>query len=344
MKIQIGSRVRFLNDTGGGVVKGFTSDEMVLVENDDGFEIPVQAGELIIDKPMVYGFDGEIQPRQSEKEIERKEQPEITFEDRKYLKFKGEVALALVPENEKLLHVSNFSLYLVNDSNYHFSYVISFTDKGIATLISNGSIDPDTKLEIASYSQNSIGKLKEFIVQGIFFKPGLSDIVKVVHEKFDISGISFYKTGHFSDNDYFKKKALVLKKEEKFDMKKAVEKIQDPDIYKAKQLRDQPKEKTQEKVAVPGLVEVDLHIEEIVDDARDMSNSEIIRIQLSRFETALETAMRAKTQKIVFIHGVGNGKLKHELRKQLDRKYPDLKYQDASFKEYGYGATLVYLK
>ena len=75
-----------------------------------------------------------------------------------------------------------------------------------------------------------------------------------------------------------------------------------------------------------------------------LSNGEIVNIQMDRFETSLETAIRAKTQRIVFIHGVGNGKLKHELRKTLERKYPDLKYQDASFKEYGYGATMVYLK
>ena len=45
----------------------------------------------------------------------------------------------------------------------------------------------------------------------------------------------------------------------------------------------------------------------------------------------------------VFIHGIGNGTLKHELRKVLDEYYHDLKYQDASFKEYGYGATLIFI-
>jgi hypothetical protein len=48
-------------------------------------------------------------------------------------------------------------------------------------------------------------------------------------------------------------------------------------------------------------------------------------------------------RKIVFIHGVGNGKLKLEIRRSLDRDYPQLKYQDASFQEYGYGATMVIL-
>jgi dsDNA-specific endonuclease/ATPase MutS2 len=50
-----------------------------------------------------------------------------------------------------------------------------------------------------------------------------------------------------------------------------------------------------------------------------------------------------KSKKIVFIHGVGNGKLKHELRRILDAEYKNLRYQDASFKEYGFGATMVLL-
>ncbi|HYX08752.1 MAG TPA: Smr/MutS family protein, partial [Bacteroidales bacterium] len=104
-------------------------------------------------------------------------------------------------------------------------------------------------------------------------------------------------------------------------------------------------EKTTDKNKVknkPGQVEeVDLHIQEIVDDYTGMSNGEIINIQLARFTTSLEGAIRNNVKKIVFIHGVGNGKLKYELRKILDNKYPHLRYQDASFREYGYGATLV---
>jgi dsDNA-specific endonuclease/ATPase MutS2 len=90
--------------------------------------------------------------------------------------------------------------------------------------------------------------------------------------------------------------------------------------------------------------EVDLHIEEIIDNFANLSNGEIVNIQLARFTTALEGAILSKTKRIVFIHGVGNGKLKYELCKTLDTKYPDLKYQDASYAEYGFGATMVFLK
>jgi dsDNA-specific endonuclease/ATPase MutS2 len=80
-----------------------------------------------------------------------------------------------------------------------------------------------------------------------------------------------------------------------------------------------------------------------VDDESGLTDGEILEIQLRRFEMALETALNGNVRKIVFIHGVGQGKLKYEISKVLNKKYPDLKYQDASFKEYGYGATMVLL-
>ena len=40
MSIQIGDKVRFLNSVGGGVVRGFRGKDQVLVEDEDGFEVP----------------------------------------------------------------------------------------------------------------------------------------------------------------------------------------------------------------------------------------------------------------------------------------------------------------
>jgi dsDNA-specific endonuclease/ATPase MutS2 len=65
---------------------------------------------------------------------------------------------------------------------------------------------------------------------------------------------------------------------------------------------------------------------------------------MEHFKSKLEEAIHTHTRKIVFIHGVGNGVLKMEIRKELDRRAKKLTYQDASFKEYGYGATLVQIK
>ena len=51
--------------------------------------------------------------------------------------------------------------------------------------------------------------------------------------------------------------------------------------------------------------------------------------------------MANKGQKIVFIHGRGEGVLKAEIEKMLRHDFPTCSYQDASFREYGFGATMV---
>jgi hypothetical protein len=347
MKIQIGTRVKFLNDVGGGIVRGFRDDKIVLVETDDGFEMHVLVTDLILEESAYYGMDGEEMPAEAPEvntEEMKPSEPEVSYEEKRFMEFSGEVLMAIVPENEKLLHVSNFSVYLVNDSNYYFQFILYTRDNGISTLVKTGSVEPDTQLEIEKYSQTAIAKIKEIRLQGFFFKPGLMKPIPPVDMGFSIEQVSFYKIGFFKENAYFHQRALILGKEE-VDLNKAIEQLKESDLNAVVKIKEQVEsEKISKSSKNETVEEVDLHIEEIVENPAGMSNGEIITTQLSRFETALETAIRAKTKKIVFIHGVGNGKLKYELRKKLDRKYPDLKYQDASFREYGYGATMVYLR
>lgn len=88
---------------------------------------------------------------------------------------------------------------------------------------------------------------------------------------------------------------------------------------------------------------VDLHAQEIIESTAGMTNGEILTLQLARFTFALDMEIkRAKHGKMVFIHGVGKGRLRYEIEKVLKLNYPKLKYQDASFKEYGYGAVIIY--
>ena len=43
--MKIGDKVRFLSEVGGGIVKGFRGKDIVLVEDADGFDIPMQIRE-----------------------------------------------------------------------------------------------------------------------------------------------------------------------------------------------------------------------------------------------------------------------------------------------------------
>ncbi|MBR7157864.1 MAG: Smr/MutS family protein [Bacteroidales bacterium] len=90
-----------------------------------------------------------------------------------------------------------------------------------------------------------------------------------------------------------------------------------------------------------GYMEVDLHAESLLDTTIGMDNTAILKYQLEKFNEAMAAVLHKRGSKIVFIHGKGDGVLRNALIKELKTKYSQSKWQDASFKEYGYGATLV---
>ena len=46
--MKIGDKVRFLSEVGGGVVTGFQGKNIVLVEDADGFDIPMPINECVV--------------------------------------------------------------------------------------------------------------------------------------------------------------------------------------------------------------------------------------------------------------------------------------------------------
>jgi dsDNA-specific endonuclease/ATPase MutS2 len=89
------------------------------------------------------------------------------------------------------------------------------------------------------------------------------------------------------------------------------------------------------------ILEVDLHINQLVKSVRGLDNYDMLNLQLDTAKRKVEYAIQKRIPKIVFIHGVGEGVLKSELNSLLN-KYP-VKYYDASYKKYGLGATEVYV-
>lgn len=127
----------------------------------------------------------------------------------------------------------------------------------------------------------------------------------------------------------------------------------DPDVFLnelkkipiQKIIRD--KEKSQPKILskarTPVEEVVDLHIENLLPSHRGMSNGEIIDVQLRYFTKALDNAIRNNYYRIVFIHGVGKGRLREEIIALLDT-YSGITYRYASYELYGWGATEVLIK
>lgn len=89
-------------------------------------------------------------------------------------------------------------------------------------------------------------------------------------------------------------------------------------------------------------MEVDLHINQLVKNPKAISKFDMLNLQLDTAKRQLDFAISKRIQKIVFIHGVGEGVLKEELG-YLFRKYDNVKYYDADYQKYGLGATEVYV-
>ncbi|MCA1746899.1 MAG: DUF2027 domain-containing protein, partial [Bacteroidales bacterium] len=191
---------------------------------------------------------------------------------------------------------------------------------------------------------------ERYRIQGIFFNAGFFNHLPTLDMIITVSASEMYRAERRKENDYFLEKAVLFSLYDwrKQEAKPEVPKMEiDPVALKeAMYLKGDLKQEGTVKsrkvvVAENGPVEVDLHIEQLMDSYKLLTNSEILDIQMTRFRSELENAIQKKTRKIVFIHGVGNGKLKHDLRRALDTEYKKLRYQDASFKEYGFGATMV---
>ncbi|WP_046745768.1 Smr/MutS family protein [Kordia zhangzhouensis] len=118
-------------------------------------------------------------------------------------------------------------------------------------------------------------------------------------------------------------------------------------IHSAMQEKEVRKRKKQtlpksKKERVEHILEVDLHIHQLTNSYKGMSNHEMLELQLDTARRQLEFAIRNRIPKIVFIHGVGEGVLKLELE-YLFGRYDNINYYDANYQKYGLGATEVYI-
>lgn len=136
--------------------------------------------------------------------------------------------------------------------------------------------------------------------------------------------------------------AYILK--ENFLDKEVIEKnVTIEDLTRLKAIKEfkQPQKTSIAKQRIKDLTkEIDLHIEELIDSHSGLTNTEILSIQLERFEKEIQYCLSNGIKKLIVIHGVGNGKLKQEIISIL-KTIDDISYYDASYKNYGFGATEI---
>ena len=111
---------------------------------------------------------------------------------------------------------------------------------------------------------------------------------------------------------------------------------------KGRRIAPEPPARLAVKRPDPAVMEIDLHLHELVDNERHMAPGDKLEYQIAYFERMLNTAIRDKKRTLIVIHGVGEGKLREEVRKVL-QFYEGVRFHDADARRYGNGATEVFL-
>jgi len=346
--IKAGDKVRFLNAVGGGIVKSVISKTMVNVEDYDGFEIPTMINELVVvDDSLSMNAEkrfARIRANANEKKEEQPEVKEIAKAEPKFIAGKNaaEFYMAFVPQNEVNPVDGEMKIYLVNNSNNFLLYNYSHLKNKVYRSVESGKMNPNSKRYLESFTRMDLNELPEFQFQLVFFLEESPKLESPVVKSIRLNPVKFYKQNSYEKTRYFTQNAMVISLLAP-DMETEVDKLTGPELTKIVQEKDEPKVIVK-RIVSPELTEIDLHIHELLEDTRGLTNHEMLEVQLGRFRNEMETAIANGTRRIVFIHGIGNGTLKQELRKELGTKFKKYDFQDASFKEYGYGATMVILK
>lgn len=378
--MKIGDKVRFLSDTGGGRISGFKGKNIVLVEDEDGFEIPTLASEVVVVETDDYNISKvhtSAVPNFKKPTTENNEKVEedydpadrpITFkmpvEERKG----GDLLaayLAFVPIDIKNMSSTNFETYFVNDCNYFMRFNYLVAEGNSWRLHYTAEAEPNTKLFVEEFSRDKLNEMEKIAIQVLSYKKDKGFLIKpAVDVKLRIDPVKFYKLHTFQDNDFFETPALlytIVENDEPtkplvLDAKKMKQKMYagsdatDTNVknrdnsYVRRYGNNQSKGKAPVRKQNGDIVVVDLHASEVLDSTAGLTNSDILNYQLDVFHRTLEEYKNKKGQKIVFIHGKGDGVLRQAIIQQLKYKYKKYSFQDASFQEYGYGATQVTIR
>ena len=279
------------------------------------------------------------------------------------------VHYAFVPKDVKNFTKTDFDCYLVNDSNYYVRFLYMSVEGAEYTLRAEGELEPNTKLFLETFSLDQLNEISRIRLQMLSFKRDKTFVARPVCDVlFKVDKVKFFKLHTFRDNEFFESPALlyqIVKDDEVAQLKpidadKLVYTEEEEEAGKKKQgtlasevsykklkglesLNTSSHAKAS-KSSNNDLLVVDLHAEELLETTAGMGNADILNYQLDYFRRILEENKANKGKRIVFIHGKGEGVLRHALVNELRYRYKYYRYQDASFQEYGYGATQVTIR
>lgn len=352
--LKIGDRVRFLNSVGGGIVRRFQNKDIVLVEEDDGFETPALIRECVVIETNQNNYEIKKPKTPEPKKEEPVFRPEPKEEKYEIIETAGgdrlNIYLAYLPMDIKDLGHSSYETFLVNDSNYYlfFNYMSRQNNAWLSR--QTDIIEPNTRLFIEEFAKEQINDLEKVCLQIIAFKKDKPYSLKNAYSvELRIDGVKFYKMHCFRENDFFEDDALVypvvVNDSPAREMLVSASDLQEAMTQKSDYRPEQRKrQRIEKKTDKKDILEVDLHINQLLDTTAGLNNTDMLNVQLEKFRAVMEENKTKKGQKIIFIHGKGDGVLRKAILDELNAKYKSSSVQDASFKEYGFGATLVTIR
>lgn len=380
--MKIGDKVRFLSEVGGGRVSGFQGKDIVLVEDEDGFEIPTSVHDVVVVEQDDYAMGKMISAKmEAQQKAEEHAATELHQDSRsiksilndhdeqtdmhvdeydaadREITFRAPVQereggnklsayLAFVPVDIKEITHTRFETYIVNDSNYYIHYSYLVAEGNAWTLKSVGEVEPNTKLFIEEFGREVLNDMGRIGVQLTAYKKDKPFLLKpAIDVQFRIDPVKFYKLHVFEENEFFEQPSLLFTIVDN-------DEVARPLVVDSKRLKEQmykdekiiAHEGKKKRLKDDGTLVIDLHADELLETTAGMNAADILHYQLDVFKKTMDENKKKKGQKIVFIHGKGEGVLRHALVHELNYRYKSCTYQDASFQEYGYGARQVTIK
>lgn len=393
--MNIGDKVRFLNTTGGGKIAGFQGKDLVLVCDDDGFEIPTLRSEIVVVETDNYNLVRKPVPSKErtstsesdglshtsikaalaahaaaanggengapeEELLEDESEPadkEITFQPRP-LERRGadqvNFYIGFLPVDSRALSQTEFEVYLINDSNLYVRFLLLTQEGEQYSLRHEGLVLPNQKLLLDTIGHADLPQWERLTFQLLAYKTDKPFALKSpMNITLRVDGTKFYKLHSFATSDFFNDPALVrpLVSEDRpaqsvsISAETVEEALITPEVVRqsAERPKQEPARVMDKSVTLDrnAIVEVDLHADVLLDSTRGLTPTDILMMQIKAFHDTMRQYAKDKGRRIVFIHGKGEGVLRATLLKELKNHYRHCTHQDASFREYGFGATMV---
>lgn len=342
----IGDYVRFINEKQEGTIRAILASGIIVVDIEDGFPIEVLPRELV--KVQQPAQEISQPAARSVPSIEKDEPPLPAAEA---FRVNQELRLLVIPSHGRVT-TGHLQLYLLNTTSLQLLFSLNRVTNNRQTGIAAGKAMPGELRYLMEVKRDDLIDYDQLRFIGLVHEERLHTGHPIIRKDFQLPVPDLHQRFPFLPSPYaFSQWVPLYRADEPItENEQALYQKLQQEFSKssrpASPVQPQPPKKggsEHQYLQQFGLSagEIDLHIEELQPSIEGLSNAEIVGIQMNCFRQELDKAILRKAKSIVFIHGVGNGFLKSEIRKEL--KAGGFPFRDGDLLRYGYGATEVLL-